>query len=62
VGDCVDLAEPFHGHQCVDLRRGHGGVTEQLLDDADVGATVEQMGGEGVAQCVGGDLSAYVVA
>ena len=36
----------------VALRRGHVGVAEQLLDRPQVGATVEQVGGEAVAQGV----------
>jgi hypothetical protein len=41
----------------VDLRRGHVGVTEQLLDHPEVGATLEEVGGEGVPERVrvGGD-------
>src|SRR5215218_1765385 len=43
----VHLAQPVDGDECVDLGGGHRGVAEQLLDDADVGAAVEQVGGEG---------------
>ena len=36
----------------VDLRRAQAGVAEQLLDDAQVGAALEQMAGERVSQRV----------
>ena len=56
VAGRVDLAQPVDGDQRVDLRRRHRGVAEQFLDDADVGAAVEQVGGEGVPQRVRRDL------
>jgi len=46
----VDLSQLLHRHESVDLRGGHRGVSEQFLHDADVGAPVEQVGGEGVPQ------------
>jgi hypothetical protein len=36
----------------VDLRGAHVGVTEEFLQCADVGAILEEMGGEGVTECV----------
>ena len=45
--------EPLAADVGVHLRRRQVGVAEQLLHDPQVGATVEQMGGEGVAQRVG---------
>src|SRR4051794_26419113 len=48
----VDLAEPIDRHERVDLCRGHRGVAQQLLHHADVGAAVEQVGGEGVPERV----------
>src|SRR5207253_2989874 len=39
----------------VDLRRGHRGVAEQLLDDAQVGAALQQVSRERVAQDMRGD-------
>ena len=40
-------------------RRGvHVAMAEQRLDDADIGATLQQVGGEAVAQCVNGDALA----
>ena len=56
MGGRVDLAQPVDGDQRVDLGGGHRGVAEQFLDDPDVGAAVEQVGGERVAQRVRGDL------
>lgn len=55
VRHCVHLAERVDGHQGVDLRGRHGSVTEQFLDDADVGAAFEQMRGERMPQGVRGD-------
>ena len=40
----------------VDLRGGHVGVAEELLDDTEVCAGREQVGGEGVPEGVGVDL------
>jgi hypothetical protein len=39
----------------VDLGRADAGVAEEFLDDAEVGAAGEQMGGEGVAEEMGID-------
>ena len=55
VGLVVGLAQAFLGDVGVDLGGGERGVAEQRLDAAQVGAVVEQVGGEGVAQLVGGD-------
>ena len=52
-----DLAQVVDGDQRVDLRGGHRGVPEQLLDHADVGAAVEQVGGERVPQRVRRDVA-----
>ena len=56
----VERFEAFARDVGVDLRRRDVGMAEQQLDDAEVGAVVEQVGGEGVAQdvrrqLVGGD-------
>src|SRR5215204_5222669 len=48
----VYLAQVVDSHQCVDLRGGHGGVSEQLLDHPDIGTAVQQVGGEAVPQGV----------
>src|SRR3954452_325400 len=52
----VHLAEMVDRHQRVDLRGGHRGVTEELLDDPHVRAAVQQVGSEGVPEGVGRDL------
>ena len=49
------LRQAIGRHVRIDLGRGDVGVAEQGLDDAEVGAALEQMGGEGVAQDVGAD-------
>src|SRR5206468_11072634 len=46
----VDLPEVLLRDQRVDLRGGHAGVPQQLLHHPDVRSTLQQMGGEGVAQ------------
>src|SRR3954451_3275668 len=56
VAGGVHLTQPFDGDQRVDLRRRHRRVAQQLLDDADVGAAVEQVSGEGGPQRVRGEL------
>src|SRR4051794_15095927 len=48
----VDLAQSVDGDQRVHLGRRHRRVPEQFLHDADVGAAVEQVRGEGVPQGV----------
>src|SRR3954467_2934206 len=42
--------QPRGLYPSVDLRRGDRGVAQQLLDRPEVGAAVEQVGGERVAQ------------
>ena len=59
VGGGEDLAQVVDGDQRVDLGGGHRRVAEQLLDDADVGAAVEQVGGEGVPQRVRRDVAGH---
>jgi len=56
MGGRVYLAQPIDGDEGVDLSGRHRRVTEQLLYDADVGAPVEQVGGEGVPEGVRGDV------
>ncbi len=56
MGRRVHLAEPVHRDQGVDLGGRDRRVTKQFLDDADVGAAVEHVGGERVAQRVRGHL------
>src|SRR5690606_19957715 len=47
-----DTAEPVLADVRVDLRGRQIRVTEELLDDAQVGSSVEEVRGEGVAKCV----------
>ena len=42
----VKLRELRGAHVGVELRRGHAGVAEQLLDRPKVGTTLEQVGGK----------------
>jgi len=42
--------EPFLDHMGVDLRGRDVGMAEQRLNDAQIGAVVQKMAGEGVAQ------------
>lgn len=62
----VRRLQPFHRHVRVDLRGREAGVAEEGLDAAEVGAGVEQVGGEGVAEFVradaGGDAGVVEVA
>ena len=51
----VDLPEPAQLDAGVDLGRGDRGVAEHLLDDAEVGAAGEQVGGEAVPERVRAD-------
>ena len=48
----VDAAQPAGVHVAVDLRRRERGVSEQLLDRAQVGTALEQVRREGVAEAV----------
>ena len=52
VGASVDVPDPLSGQMRVQLGRGDTRMSEQLLDDAQVGAALEQMGRERVAQRV----------
>jgi hypothetical protein len=55
VGVVVGLFEALGGEVGVDLGGAEGLVAEQFLHAAEVGAVVEEVGGEGVAQGVGAD-------
>src|SRR5215211_7063994 len=48
----VGRSQPGGLYTRVHLRRGHAGVAEKLLDRAQVGAALEEVGGEGMAQRV----------
>ena len=52
VGRGMELLQSFACHVSIDLRGRDVGVAEQHLHHAQVGAVVEQVGGEGVAQHV----------
>src|ERR671930_2198246 len=55
MGRVVDRPEAVFGQVSVQLGRGHISVTQQLLHGPQVGAALQQMGGEGMAQGVGTD-------
>jgi len=55
VGGVVDLFHAIGGQVGVDLGGGEALVAEEFLDAAEVGAVVEQVGGEAVAEGVGAD-------
>src|SRR5262249_11870776 len=48
----VQLLQPLARNVSVDLRGGDIGVAKQHLDHAEVGAMIEQVSGEGMAQSV----------
>ena len=52
LGD--QLAEPILGDMGIDLGGGDVGMAQHLLDAAEIGAVVDQVGGEGVPEHVGG--------
>ena len=52
----MDGAEAVLVDVGVDLGGGDVGVAEHFLDDAEVGAVVEEVGGEAVAELVGMDF------
>ena len=52
----VDGAEAVLVDVGVDLGGGDVGVAEHFLDDAEVGAVVEEVGGEAVTELVGMDF------
>ena len=52
VGLAVDVPDPFAGHVRVQLGRGDTRMSEQLLDDPQVGAALEQVRRERVPQRV----------
>ena len=52
----MDGAEAVLVDVGVDLGGGDVGVAEHFLDDAEVGAVIEEVGGEAVAELVGMDF------
>ena len=57
IGNCA-ADRPFVDVQ-IDLRRGDGAVAEQLLNKFDVGAFLQQEGGEGVTAAMEGNRFVY---
>src|ERR1019366_6560204 len=53
VRRAVDALQALLGHVRVDLRRRQAGMAQQLLDDTQVRAALEQVRGEGVAERMG---------
>ena len=53
-----NFAQEVGGDVGVDLRGGDAAVPEHLLDGAQVGAALQQVGGEGMAQRMRGNLFA----
>jgi len=53
----VNLAEPAQLDACIDLGRRDRGVAEHFLDDAQVGAPREKVGGEAVPEGMRADLA-----
>ena len=53
----VDFAEAVAGNVGVDLGGADVGVAQQFLNNAQVGAMLEEMGGEAVAQHVRSDVA-----
>ena len=49
----VDPPQALGVHVAVDLRRRERGVAEELLDGAEIGSALEQVGGKRVPQPVG---------
>ncbi len=56
MGLAVGFLEALDGDVGVDLGGGDAGVAEEFLDAAEIGAGVEHVSGEGVAELVGADV------
>lgn len=56
VGGVVDFFHALGGDVGVDLGGAEAGVAEEGLDAAEVGAVVEEVGGEAVSELVRGDV------
>ena len=48
----IDLFQGLLRYECVNLGRGDGGMSEELLDDADISAAFDQMSSKAVPQAV----------
>ena len=57
---CIDLPEALTRDVRVQLRGGDAGVTQQLLDDSQVGTALEQVRGETMTQRVRRDTARRV--
>ena len=53
VSILIDVEQSFLGYMGINLGGGQVAMAEQLLDAPQVGAAVEQVGGEAVPQGVG---------
>jgi len=56
VGSRVDAGHLGLGDMGIDLRGGDGGVAKHFLDGTKVSSTVEEVGSEGVAECMRVDV------
>jgi hypothetical protein len=56
VAAIIDLLDPLLGQMGVDLRGTNISVTQHLLHRTEIRAVLQQMGGEGMAEGMGGDL------
>lgn len=56
----MDFFEALKVDVGVDLGGGEADVAEEFLDDAEVGAAGEEVGGVGVANFVGGEVGGEV--
>jgi hypothetical protein len=52
----INAPEALRRHVCVDLRRGKRGVPKQFLNDAKVGATLQEMGRGRVSKTVWAEI------
>jgi len=57
----VQCLEPLVGHVGIDLGCGEIRVAQQHLHHSQIGAVIEQVGGEGVTQGVGGEQKVWRV-
>ena len=55
LGD--DIFQPFVGDMGVDLGGADIGMAEQALNDAQIRAVIDQMGGKGMAQAVRAEVA-----
>ena len=52
----MDLAQSLPGYMSIDFCGADAGMAEQFLNDTQVSAVLQQMGGKAVAQHVGRDV------